>query len=123
MLFTMPSFLKRFAGSLLMAALIVTGVSLWKIASSNRRYESSVPFRTTSLNPKTAESYILLGEKIDLNTATGELLEALPGIGPSLASKIISYRKAHGPFASIDKLEAVDGIGPKTVVRLRSYFK
>ena len=119
----MPSFLKRFAGSLLVAALIVAGASLWKIASSNKRYDKPVPFRITSLNPKTAESYILLGEKIDLNAATSELLQVLPGIGPSLASKIINYRQLHGPFASIDALEAVDGIGPKTVERLKGYLK
>ncbi|MBI2092209.1 MAG: helix-hairpin-helix domain-containing protein [Deltaproteobacteria bacterium] len=123
MSFTMPLLLKKFAASLLTAALIIAGVNLWKVASLKKRLTAAIPFKVALLNPKTAESYILFGKKIDINTATSELLEALPGIGPSLASKIISYRKAHGPFASIDKLEAVDGIGPKTVERLKSYLK
>ena len=48
---------------------------------------------------------------VNLNTATLEQLDALPGVGPSTAQKIIDYRTAHGGFRSVDDLNNVSGIG------------
>jgi competence protein ComEA len=56
---------------------------------------------------------------VNLNTATLEELDALPGIGPVMASAIIAWRDANGPFASIDQLGEVDGIGPARLEKLR----
>lgn len=56
---------------------------------------------------------------VDLNTADALALESLPGIGPSLASRIVADRDAHGPFATVDALDRVPGVGPATVERLR----
>ncbi len=56
---------------------------------------------------------------LSLNTATAAQLDALPGIGPATAQRIITYRDQHGPFASIDALDEVSGIGPATMERLR----
>jgi competence protein ComEA len=52
---------------------------------------------------------------INLNTATQEELESLPGIGPTKAADILSYRKEIGAFSSIDELLNVTGIGPSTL--------
>lgn len=49
---------------------------------------------------------------IDLNTATVEQLEGLPGVGPATAAAIVDDRERHGPFASVAELERVAGIGP-----------
>lgn len=57
---------------------------------------------------------------IDLNRATKEQLEALPGIGPALAQRIIDDRTARGPFRSVDDLDRVSGIGKKTIDKLRA---
>ncbi|MEX2210492.1 MAG: ComEA family DNA-binding protein [Gaiellaceae bacterium] len=54
-----------------------------------------------------------------LNTATVEQLDALPGIGPVTAERIVEYREQNGPFRSVDDLDAVAGIGPSRLDQLR----
>ena len=57
---------------------------------------------------------------VNLNTATLDELESLPGIGPSLGQRIIDYRELHGPFRSVDDLLNVSGIGDQRLADLRS---
>lgn len=56
--------------------------------------------------------------KIDINTAGEDVLEVLPGIGPSKAAGIVRYREQNGPFANAEALTNVPGIGPKTLQTL-----
>jgi competence protein ComEA len=56
---------------------------------------------------------------VSLSTATTEQLDALPGIGPVTAQKIVDYRTAHGAFQSVDELDAISGIGPAKLDQLR----
>jgi competence protein ComEA len=56
---------------------------------------------------------------VHLSTATLEQLDALPGVGPVTAQKILDYRKQHGAFHSVDELDAVPGIGPARLDQLR----
>ncbi|MGH3008305.1 MAG: ComEA family DNA-binding protein [Gaiellaceae bacterium] len=56
---------------------------------------------------------------LDLNTATLEQLDALPGIGPVTAQKILDYRAQHGAFHSVAELEGVPGIGPSHMAQLK----
>lgn len=59
------------------------------------------------------------GGSVDLNTADAAALDALPGIGPALAARILEHRASIGGFTSVDELDDVSGIGPVVMERLR----
>ena len=69
----------------------------------------------TSLPPEEAS---LIGPKVDLNTASADELAKLPGIGPTMAKRIIEYRETVRPFEEPEELMAVPGIGGETYRRL-----
>lgn len=58
-------------------------------------------------------------EVVDLNAATADGLEALPGVGPVLAERIVAHRDEHGPFTSVDELAEISGIGPSVLEQVR----
>ena len=59
---------------------------------------------------------------VNLNTATSEQLQQVPGIGPSTADKILQMRKSYGAFKSVNDLLAARGIGPKRLEKMRKYL-
>lgn len=61
--------------------------------------------------------------KIDLNKATEMELTKVNGIGPSLAKRIVDFRKEHGPFAKVDDILKVRGIGEKSLAKLKPHLK
>ena len=61
------------------------------------------------------------GERININQSDLAMLEELPGIGTKKAQAILSYRTAHGLFASLAQLRFVHGIGPKLLEKIRAY--
>ena len=58
---------------------------------------------------------------VNVNTATAEQLQLLPRIGPSVAHRILDYRKENGKFGSLDDLMLVRGIGESTFAQLKPY--
>ena len=71
------------------------------------------------VSPLEGRVLIALGMPLDLNRATAQDLEALPGVGPKRAAAIVGFREANGGFRSVEDLERVPGLGPATVARLR----
>ena len=61
--------------------------------------------------------------RLDINTASLQQLTLLPGIGETIAQRIIDYRTKHGRFQSIDELLQVNGIGEKKFEQMKPYIK
>src|SRR5207249_10418941 len=59
---------------------------------------------------------------VNINTATSEELQLVPGIGPATADKILQMRKSYGAFKSVDDLLAIRGLGPKRLEKMRKYL-
>ncbi|MDP9022089.1 MAG: ComEA family DNA-binding protein [Actinomycetota bacterium] len=70
------------------------------------------PPAPTAVEPRDADG------RVDLNAATADDFEELPGIGPVLAERIVAWRDAHGPFADVGQLRDVPGIGERTFQKL-----
>ncbi len=61
----------------------------------------------------------VLAGLVNLNTATKEELQTLPGVGPAVAQRIVEYRTKFGPFKSVDELLEIKGIGPKKLEKIK----
>jgi competence protein ComEA len=59
---------------------------------------------------------------VNINAATSEELQQVPGIGPATAEKILQMRKSYGAFKSVDDLLAIKGIGKKRLDKMRKYL-
>lgn len=70
-------------------------------------------------HPADSQSLASSGGCVDINSASLEELERLPGIGPTYAQRIIEYRTTYGPFQDVEELTQVKGIGPVTLEKIR----
>jgi competence protein ComEA len=78
-----------------------------------------VPRRGLASSSAAAAGGPMAAGPVHLNSATLDLLDALPGVGPVTAQKILDYRQQHGAFGSVDELDAIAGIGPARLGQLR----
>lgn len=86
------------------------------VASGSTPTSKAPPPRPGSVKPKG-------GEAVNLNTATVQELDALPGVGPVTAAAIVAWRQANGKFTSVDQLADVEGIGPARLEKLRALVR
>lgn len=94
------------------------------IVDAARGQMNTVPARSAAPPPEPAgqpSAPPALG-RVDVNSASVEALDAVPGIGPALAARIVAHRQQNGPFRSPAELEAVRGIGPRSVERMLPYL-
>lgn len=75
-----------------------------------------------STNPVAIERDVVPLAPIDLNRASAAELASVPGLGETLADRIVLYRKTHGDFRSVEELRQVKGIGEKTLERIRQFL-
>jgi competence protein ComEA len=101
------------ASDLNQARLLSDGEQIYLFAQSPK---SSGSKTTSKVKPKSSALVLL-------NRATAKEFEALDGIGPVLASRIISFRKANGPFATIEDLLKVPGIGAGTLSKFKNKLR
>lgn len=71
--------------------------------------------------PPPQPSIVRAAGPVDVNVASADQLATLPRIGPTLATRIVEDRSAHGRFATLDDLDRVPGVGPATVAELRAH--
>ncbi len=101
------------------AALVQDGQMIWVPLQSSQAQNPPGTALPQSDIPSNTPPAIQASYPLNLNTATAEELETLPGIGPELAGRIVAYRNTFGPFAQIEDILAVDGIGPKTLDKIK----
>jgi competence protein ComEA len=98
------------------ARIIADGEQIYVYAKSSSSSSNSTSKSTVKVKPKSPGVVLV-------NRASAKEFEALDGIGPVLASRIVSYRKANGPFATIEDLLKVPGIGTGTLSKFKSKLR
>jgi competence protein ComEA len=93
----------------------LTGLNLARPLTDGEQVLVGVPAPTGAAVPETPGA---APGPINLNTATSDQLEELPGIGPALAGRILAWRDEHGRFTSVEELQEVSGIGPAILAEL-----
>jgi competence protein ComEA len=121
---TAQSKAQREAFELAIAEVAQQNTVLTEQSEALRKALTRVPgLASTSLSPPEKSNGAGTGQpeqsgKVNINTATASELDALPGIGPSYAERIVAYRAEHGAFTSIEDIQNVPGIGPATFAKI-----
>ena len=109
-----------------LAMLVATiAVVLWigwpvpKEELSQAQPEQSIAVQVPATPPVVAVPTAKAASKVNLNRASADELQVLPGIGPVLAQRMVDWRKTHGRYRTVDDLQEVKGIGKKRLEQLR----
>lgn len=107
---------------------IVTTVGVSFFIEAGHKPDSLTTSRVASeglhlLNPEDPRNAHFNYSKLQINSASAELLETIPGIGPVLASRIIEFRSKNGDFANFNKLIQVSGVGHGKIKILKQYTR
>lgn len=90
--------------------------------------DKSTSGKTQTDNVNASEEYVAVdavpqSDKLNINTATeAQMIDKLPGIGPTLAKRIVDYRAKYGKFSEISDLQNVSGIGVKNFDKIKSFI-
>ncbi len=105
--------LSRWEKALLAGAVLLTAFCLG-LSVYDSLVPSPPPYLQESVSAEPVETYL-----VDLNAATAEELQQLPGVGTTLARRIVEYREAQGPFLRVGDLENVPGVSERLIDSIR----
>lgn len=127
--------MKQFKPELLLVTIVLIFFAFaggFYLGSQNRSDENGIQVSRRSALPSSdasaqessapQETVVQTDGLLNINTASRTELTGLPGIGETIAQRIIDYREAHGGFSSIEELEQVSGIGSKRLDAIRDYI-
>jgi len=101
------------------AVVLWIGWPVPKEATSQAKPDQPIAMQVPATSPVTAVPTVKAASKVNLNRASADELQVLPGIGPVLAQRMVDWRKAHGRYRTVDDLQEVKGIGKKRLEQLR----
>ena len=101
---------------------LLTGFFIGRNMDPDPIQVSKLPSQTIEATENATTESTKSDNLINVNTATLEELDTLPGIGPVIAQRIIDYREEHGPFSDISQLTLVSGIGVERLDKIRDYI-
>ena len=101
------------------AAVLWIGWPVPKEEISQARPDQPMAVQVPATSPVAAVSPAKAVSKVNLNRASADEMQALPGVGPVLAQRMVDWRKAHGRYRTVDDLQEVKGIGKKRLEQLR----
>lgn len=109
------------ANSSIWVMLAITGFFLWSLSNQAQQIDQSssqIPQGQVEMAQSELTNNVGF---IHVNTDTVAQLQALPGIGPALAQRIVDHRTENGPFQTMEELTLVSGIGEKTLAKFAPY--
>ena len=101
------------------AAVLWIGWPAPKEETSKAQPDQPMVVQVPATSPVSAVSPVKAVSKVNLNRASADELQTLPGVGPVLAQRMVDWRKAHGRYRTVDELQEVKGIGKKRLEQLR----
>lgn len=101
------------------AVVLWIGWPVPKEESSQAKLDQPIAVQVQATSPVAAAPAAKAASKVNLNRASADELQVLPGIGPVLAQRMVDWRKAHGRYRTVDDLQEVKGIGKKRLEQLR----
>lgn len=99
--------------------LFLTGAIIFGLGIQWLRANGNLPVDSIKIGKKAKSVNSPNGKKININSASIDKLDTLPGIGPKIAADIINYRKERGEFKSIEDIKKVRGIGKKKFEKIK----
>jgi len=94
----------------------------WPVPKEETRQaepDQPIAAQVPAASPVATTAPVKTVSKVNLNRASVDELQTLPGVGPVLAQRMVDWRKAHGRYRAVDDLQEVKGIGKKRLEQLR----
>ena len=101
----------------------LSDINLAHVLNDGEQIVVGAPKVITSTGRGKGSSKVKLSGPVNINTATASQLDALPGIGPVMAARIITYREKNGPFKSVEDLRKVSGMGASKFNALQNQIR